>query len=34
MLKEIIRIQLDNDIEKAKNYVNKYFIWTDEMEII
>ena len=34
MLQEISRIQLDNDIEEAKNYVNKHFIWTNEMEII
>ena len=34
MLKEISRIQLDNDIVEAKNYVNKHFIWTNEMEII
>ena len=34
MLKEIIRIQLDNKFEKAEEYVNKYFIWTDEMKII
>jgi hypothetical protein len=34
MLKEIIRIQLDNNFEKAEEYVNKYFIWTDEMKII
>ena len=34
MLNEIIRIQLDNDIEEAKNYINKYFIWTNVIEII
>ena len=34
MLKEIIRVQLDNNYEKAKEYVNKYFVWTDEMTII
>ena len=34
MLKEIIRIQLDNEYEKAKEYVEQYFVWTDEMTII
>ena len=34
MLTEIIRIQLDNDQEKGKEYVDKYFVWTDEMQII
>jgi len=34
MLAEIIRIQIDNDINKAEKYVNNNFIWTDEMQII
>lgn len=34
MLKEIIKVQLDNDFEKAKNYVKKYFVWTKEMDMI
>ena len=31
MLKEIIEIQLQNNFEKAEEYVKKYFVWTDEM---
>ena len=34
MLKEIIRIQIDNDITKAEKYVNDNFVWTDEMQLI
>ena len=34
MLTEIISIQLENKFEKAEEYVNKYFKWTDEMTII
>ena len=34
MLAEIIRVQIDNDINKAEKYVNDNFIWTDEMQII
>ena len=34
MLKEIIRIQIDGDFEKAEKYVKDNFIWTDNMEII
>ena len=34
MLSEIIRVQLDNDYEKGKDYVEKYFVWTDQMTII
>ena len=33
-MKEAIRVQLDNDYEKGKEYVEKYFIWTDEMKLI
>ena len=31
MLTEIIEIQLANDFNKAEEYVNKYFVWTEEM---
>jgi hypothetical protein len=31
MLTEIIEVQLANDFNKAEEYVNKYFVWTDEM---
>jgi hypothetical protein len=34
MLDEAIRAQLDNDFEKGKEYVEKYFVWTDEMKAI
>ena len=34
MLKEIIRVQIDNDINKAEKYVTDNFIWTDEMQLI
>ena len=31
MLEEIIRVQIDNDFKKGEQYVNRYFVWTDEM---
>ena len=34
MLSEIVRIQIDGDFQKAENYVNDNFIWTENMEII
>ena len=34
MLKEIIRVQIDDDITKAEKYVNDNFVWTDEMQLI
>jgi hypothetical protein len=34
MLEEIIRVQLDNNFEKADKYIKDYFVWTDEMETI
>ncbi len=34
MLKEVIRLQLDKDVDKAKEYVDKYFVWTDTHEDI
>ena len=34
MLEEIIKIQLDNDFDKAKKYVEENFIWDDLFEII
>ena len=34
MLKEIIRVQIENDITKAEKYVNDYFVWTEEMQLI
>ena len=34
MLSEIIRIQINGNIENAQKYVEKNFVWTDQMEII
>ena len=34
MLKEIIRLQIDEDFERADKYVKENFVWTDNMEII
>ena len=34
MLSEIVRIQIDGNIENAQKYIEKNFIWTDQMEII
>jgi len=34
MLAEIVRVQLDDDINKAEKYVNENFVWTEEMQLI
>ena len=34
MLAEIIRIQIDEEFEKADKYVKENFVWTDNMELI
>ncbi len=34
MLKEIIRIQADGDYEAAKEFVERNFVWTDDMEYV
>ena len=34
MMDKIIQIQLENDYEKAKQYIDEYFVWTDEMKLI
>ena len=34
MLKEIVRVQIDDDITKAEKYVTDNFVWTDEMQLI
>ncbi len=31
-LKEIVRLQLDGDINKAKAYVDKYAVWTEDLQ--
>lgn len=32
MLEEIVRIQIDKDFLKAESYINRNFVWTDDME--
>jgi len=34
MLKEIIEVQLNNTFADGERYVEKYFVWTKEMELI
>ena len=34
MLSEIVRIQIEGNIENAQKYIERNFIWTDQMEII
>ena len=34
MLSEIIRIQINGNFEQARNYIEKNFVWTAQMEII
>ncbi len=34
MLEDAIRIQLSKNEEKAQNYINKYTIWTDELNLL
>ena len=34
MLSECIRVQITNTFKAGEDYINKYFIWTDEMTII
>ena len=34
MLSEIVRIQIDGKIEQAQQYIERNFVWTDQMEII
>lgn len=34
MLKEIIEVQLSGDFNRGEKYVNDYFVWTPEMEIM
>lgn len=34
MLKEIIRIQIDGDYKAAERYVNRNFVWTENMEYV
>ena len=32
MMKEVVHIQIDDDYEKAKEYVEMWFVWTDDIE--
>ena len=34
MLKEIIRVQIDDDMARAEKYVMDNFVWTNEMQLI
>ena len=34
MLDEIIKVQMSGDFNEAEKYVNKYFVWTKEMQAI
>ena len=34
MLEEVVRLQLDRSASKAKEYVQKYFVWTDRLQTI
>ena len=34
MLKEIVRVQIDDSFEKGEKYVTDYFVWTKEMQLI
>lgn len=34
MLEEIISVQLSGNFKDAEDYVTKYFVWTDEMQLI
>ena len=34
MLSEIVKVQLSKDFSAGEKYVNDYFVWTDEMELI
>ena len=34
MMEKIIQIQLDNDYQKAEDYVRDYFQWSDEQKLI
>ncbi len=34
MLAEVVRLQLDGSVKNAKDYVDKYFVWTDAHQTI
>ena len=34
MLAEVVRLQIDGDVKKAKEYIDKWFVWSNEVERI
>lgn len=32
MLAEVVRLQIDGKVKKAEEYINKWFVWTDEID--
>ena len=34
MMAEVVRLQLDQNVKAAENYVNKWFVWTDEIDSV
>jgi hypothetical protein len=34
MLAEVVRLQIDGNVKKAEEYINKWFVWSDEVERI
>lgn len=34
MMSEVVRIQIDDDFQKAKAYVEKWFVWSDDISKI
>ncbi len=34
MLAEVVRLQIDGKIKKAEEYINKWFVWTDEINAV
>jgi hypothetical protein len=34
MMSEVIRLQLDKNVENARKYIEKWFVWTDEINSV
>ena len=34
MMAEVVRLQIDGNIKKAEEYINKWFVWTDEINAV
>lgn len=34
MMEEVVRLQLDKNVQKAEDYVNKYFVWNDKFQLM